>query len=178
MEKILVWLTENLSPGIYFREEEAKAIIGSVEDPALLIDEKHTIRSYNEPLIELLNSSDEGSGGSKCFEVIHKGEEPIDNCPLEDSIEGDSVESEVISEPQLGDGYYLVKAYPLHMGKDSELYLHLVVEIPTECPDCGGELEKIAEDWPDDWFYCPQCTYTERVEERIPKRSDNVEELS
>jgi len=36
------------------------------------------------------------------------------------------------------------------------------LEGPDECPECSGEMEKVA-DWPEDWVFCTDCLHTEKM---------------
>lgn len=56
--------------------------------------------------------------------------------------------------------------------------------MPESCPECGSELEEVA-DWSEDWFFCRECLYTVRPEfdsilaeeEKLAKVEGAVREL-
>jgi len=93
---------------------------------AAVIDEDHTIVVANR----VLEEDFPGAVGKKCYEILHRSDKPIQNCPLVESIERNfaPVEKEIYEKSQ--EKWFLSSIYPLKFTIDGKrLFLHFARDV-------------------------------------------------
>lgn len=94
------------------RDEEWRETFNTLEDSILILDKNHNIERVNDSFLKVLNISEEEALNRKCFELVHDQDQPIENCPLEESLRTGEGEKEEFYEPNL-DKYILARTQPM-----------------------------------------------------------------
>jgi len=101
----------------------------ALKDSLFLVDEDHTIEKVNQSFLDLLDASKEEIEGRKCYEIVHDKQEPIDECPLEESLKSQETEVMEVYEPTV-DKYLRLKVQPREGGKrDRTSFVHQIIDI-------------------------------------------------
>lgn len=98
-----------------------QAIFDLIPRPVGVIGPDHTIERANKAFVELFNRGFHDTIGCKCYEVIHRSEEPYSDCPLQRVIH-----DQICVEQRLNNGTPLqVTHMPLH--EDNGTFKSLVI---------------------------------------------------
>ena len=99
-------------------EEEWRHTFDSMSDGVSIHDTEWNIVKANEALIKLLGMSQDELAGKKCYQLIHKLDEPFGNCPLARSKSSKKTEHLELFEPNLKRWLY-VSCSPKFSGNGS-----------------------------------------------------------
>lgn len=120
-------------PWISIEGFDAQALIDTLPDYVLVIDEDHTVWMANQAVRRQLGVNPEDLIGGHCPSLIHGCSGPFPGCPLEDAVEsGHDVEKELTDEKS---GMTMVSCiydtgYRTPEGK--KLYLHTAKPKPCK----------------------------------------------
>ncbi len=121
--------------------EELQQTFDAIEHPIFLLDTDHRILRTNEAAEEFFSEGEDELVGRFCHEVAHGSDEPIDDCPMERTLETEKVEQiEFYSEGS--DKYFLARTNPI-MGEDGEIekVVHQEIDI-TDLKKKESELKE------------------------------------
>ncbi len=94
------------------KKEEWEETFNSLEDAIFILDKNHDVKLANNSAENLLNSSKMKIENSKCYELVHDKNSPIDSCPLEKSLRTGEVERSEFYEPNI-DKHVLIRTHPI-----------------------------------------------------------------
>ena len=112
----------------------------AVSDLIAIIDEKSRIVRVNRAMAAKLDLKPEDCIGRKCYELLHRLEEPPENCPHRRFMKTGNTERQDIEEPRLG-GHFIVTTAPF-AGEEQHrnLCVHIAHDI-TERKQAEGALQ-------------------------------------
>lgn len=117
----------------------------AIPDLITILDKHHKILRVNKAMANRLGVSPEECVGKVCFDVIHKSECPIDNCPHALLVGDGSEHTSEVREDNLG-GFFLVTATPIRDNNGKAVgSVHVARDI-TQRKIMEDELQKALED--------------------------------
>ncbi|MDY0038974.1 MAG: PAS domain S-box protein [Desulforhabdus sp.] len=107
-------------------------IFNAIQQPAFILDTKHTILAANKATCSLMGKSEKELIGRKCYELFHKDDRPPSDCPLNRLLLSGKAETADM-EVQAFERYFLVNCSPL-FGRDGtiERVIHIANDITEE----------------------------------------------
>ncbi|RLB82714.1 MAG: hypothetical protein DRH17_04950 [Deltaproteobacteria bacterium] len=101
----------------------------AITDMVMLLDSEHRIFRVNKATAEAFNTTKESLMGKKCYEVVHRENHPIEQCPLLLTMKTLEPHTKEITEPNIG-GTYICSTSPIldHEGTLSG-YTHTLKDI-------------------------------------------------
>ncbi len=109
-------------------KRDLEEVFDSIREIAFVEDGDHNIVMVNESTSDFLGKSEEELKGKKCYELFHSTEEPIEGCPVEESISGGGVCEAEFYDENWGK-YFLARAYPFSRGEGKDRFIHQLIDI-------------------------------------------------
>ena len=108
---------------------EASQLLEAIEQPVIVLDADHNIVGANRTAVMLSGKSEADVIGSKCYEIFHGKEEPVEDCPMEVLLRsGSSATAEVAIGAE--DAPYLVSCSTARTnGQGIEEIVHVGVDM-------------------------------------------------
>ena len=107
--------------------KEWQATFDSMPISIMILDTDLNIKRYNKATPDYLNISEPEITGKKCCEIIHKTQQPFNDCPAKRAeLTGKREQSEV----KIGDKYYLITVDPVYDESEKiKSFIHTVADI-------------------------------------------------
>lgn len=102
------WIFEKVEQA----EKEMEMLFDSITDLLYYTDESYSIKKVNKAFLKKIGKKEKDVINKKCFQLIHKTDHPLKNCPHGEAIESKREKIGEIEENYL-DGTYLVSSSPI-----------------------------------------------------------------
>lgn len=130
------WIFEKVEQA----EKELEMLFNSITDLLYYTDEFYTIKKVNKSFLKKLGKEEKDVVNKKCFQIIHKTEHPMKNCPHRLAMESKKEKMGEIEENYL-DGIYLLSSSPIF---DKEGNLRGTINIARDITEIRALREKIS----------------------------------
>jgi PAS domain S-box-containing protein len=102
------WIFEKVEKA----EKELEMLFNSITDLLYYTDEYYTIKKVNKAFLDKIGKEEKDVINKKCFQILHKTEYPLKNCPHKKAIENKKPAIAEIEENFL-EGVYLLSSSPI-----------------------------------------------------------------
>jgi len=82
--------------------QEWDRTFNSISDMIFIIDKDHSFKRVNRAACEVLKMREEELVGKKCYEILHKRNEPWPLCPMEQTNQDNMPHAEEVDDPVIG----------------------------------------------------------------------------
>lgn len=130
------WIFEKVEQA----EKEMKMLFNSITDLLYYTDEYYSIKKVNKAFLKKIGKEENEVINKKCFQIIHKTDHPLKNCPHRQAIENKKEKIGEIEENYL-EGVYLVSSSPIF---DKEGNLKGTINLARDITEITGLREKIS----------------------------------
>ncbi|KXB06238.1 hypothetical protein AKJ52_02420 [candidate division MSBL1 archaeon SCGC-AAA382C18] len=120
---------------------DIRETFNAIGEIAFLLDRDHNILMANKAAEDFFDKSEEELKNEKCYKLAHGMEDPIENCPLERTLEDNEPKETEFKHEDLGK-YFLARTYPIVDGVESpKKFAHQMIDI-TERKKIENHLEE------------------------------------
>ncbi len=130
------WIFEKVEKA----EKELEMLFDSITDLLYYTDEFYSIKKVNKAFLKKLGMEEKEVINKKCFQLLHKTEYPLKNCPHRMAIESRKEKMGEIDENYL-DGVYLVSSSPIF---DKEGNLKGTINLARDITEIRNLREKLS----------------------------------
>ncbi|MCX7988869.1 MAG: PAS domain S-box protein [Thermodesulfovibrio sp.] len=130
------WIFEKVEQA----EKEMEMLFDSITDLLYYTDEYYSIKKVNKAFLKKIGKEEKDVINKKCFQIIHRTEHPLRNCPHRQAIDNKKEKIAEIEEDYL-DGTYLVSSSPIF---DKDGNLRGTINLARDITEIRDLREKIA----------------------------------